>query len=212
MEEIIEAWKEIINGNPDQGVYNYENVNVVFSADGVVNIYDCTGENPYGRYKMPRTEEALVTFLEKINEKVGQLIDNNQFICGKCGQTADFPEAVRDKYGNPICEVCSNGGDIRKEKEKTKKKDPLEKIESSPDESSAPQQTLNRAIQLLQNNGYVVHKKVEQYKVVYRDTESNREGISSHFYRSKEEFISNNPKKEFIEFVKSLKKTDSEPL
>lgn len=125
MEEIIEAWKEIINGNPDQGVYNYENVNVVFSADGVVNIYDCTGENPYGRYKMPRTEEALVTFLEKINEKVGQLIDNNQFICGKCGQTADFPEAVRDKYGNPICEVCANGGDIRKEKEKTKKKDPL---------------------------------------------------------------------------------------
>ena len=133
MDEILEAFRQVKQGHPSNEIFTYDNINLHFSGN-VINVYDFRGEMPCGRYRLPNSEQEMVERVEQLNEKVGDLINNDQFLCGKCGGTFDLPEYKRDRHGAYICFTCANGGDIRETKHQAPKKDIKERETSSVDE------------------------------------------------------------------------------
>lgn len=220
MEDILEAYRRVRSGQPDNTVFNYSNINLHFSGN-VLNIYDYNGDMPCGRYKLPPSEEVLVEKLAELDDKVSELLANHQFLCGKCGGTFDLPEYTRDRFGAYVCESCANGGDIRKPKEESKKQtkesdaesskaDPLAKNAAS-QPAKISQITVESAIDFLKQQGYVIRKTVKSFKVIYIG-EDGKESISQDYYKSKENFIEVFPKAKFISIIKELSKSEEEKL
>jgi len=214
MDEILEMYEEVKKGRKNQELFNYNNINIHFSQN-VLNVYDTNGM-PAGRYTLPKTEDKLIEKLKELDEWLGEIVDNNQYICGKCGEVNDLPEFKRTRQGVLICETCCNGGDIRKDKApKTKNQDPREadedeNIPSTVGASKKPRLNEENAIELLRNNGYIVKKLVKSFKMVYVDDNGN-EAISKKFFRSKEEFKKETGKKA-VALIKELNEADEEAL
>ena len=99
MEDILEAYRQVKSGMTNNTtVFSYENINLHFSG-GFVNLYDYTGEMPMGRYRLPQNEQRMMDFLVEYSEKIGEIVDAGQYICGKCGGTFELPEFTRDRHG-----------------------------------------------------------------------------------------------------------------
>jgi len=222
MEEILEVYRQVMSGIPNNTVLSYDNINLHFSGN-LINLYDYTGEMPCGRYKLPRTEHDFIAKIEELNEKIGDITNNDQYICGKCGGTFDLPESTRDRHGACICDVCASGGDIRVEnKEPTKKTEKVEKSSAPVKGEAGPvnipstvnnaRLTVDSAISFLRDQGYVIKKSVKSFKVVASDKNDEAVGVTDKYYRSKEEFETKNPHLKFISLVKELSTTDEEPL
>jgi len=222
MEEILEIYRKVMSGQPDNTTLSYDNLNINFSG-GFVNLYDYTGEMPCGRYRIPPNEQIMMDKLQEWNEKIGDLTSLDQYLCGKCAGTFDKPEFKRDKYGAYICESCANGGDIRKpavESKKVKDDAPIEKSVlpkpeagpiSTPSTVSKAKLNVDDAIKFLKENGYVIKKSVKSFKVVAQDAEGAI-GVTEKYYRSKEEFEAKMPALKFISMVKELSTSNEEPL
>jgi hypothetical protein len=223
MDEILELYRNLRKTQVvDFSVRNYNNINVALDGQNV-HVYDATGKMPFGKYPIPNTEQAFTALIEKLDNKVKELTENYQFLCGKCGGTFDLPESKRDKNGYPICAKCVSGGDLRVDHPKRKEGEaPPKKLEESPipstsdylQKSTTPtkEMTVQDAIELLNKSGaYVVKKIVKSYKAVYKNSDGE-EGITSSYFRTKEEFESANPGKQFITFIKELNKADEEKI
>lgn len=214
MDELLTVFRNTKAGILDSSVYTYENINVINDGKGIM-IYDVSGTQPCGKYRIPDTEEQFIAFIEKMNTKVGELIETNSYICGKCGKTHELPEEVKDRYGNLVCSSCINGGDIRevsKSTEDTTKESPIPSTvrKVTPPTTPSVELTIETAVGFLVKQGFEVMKKVPSYRVVF--SENNDEKITSTYYRDQTAFENDNPGKTFIDFVRALKKTDLEPL
>jgi len=215
MEEILEAYRQVREGIMNQEIFTYKGMNLHF-ANNTLNIYDSQGEMPFGRYRLPMSEEKLQEKLEELDEKVQKMMDNNQFACGKCGEASDLPEYTRSKYGDLICENCANGGDIRKNKAPIIKTDGKREIVVDPNVPSTVQKTpidTESAIALLRNQGYIVKKLKKSFQVVFKD-KSGGTHVSDQYYKSKEDFENKHPQtdKKFITMVRELYETEEESL
>lgn len=221
MEEILEIYRQVMAGTPNNTILSYDNINLHFSG-GAINLYDYTGEMPCGRYRLPPNEQALIDKINELNEKIGDMTSLGQFICGKCGGTFDLPESTKDRHGAYICESCHHGGDIRKPVVESKKTvadkvsdTPKAKteVQTLPTTTSTPKArlTAEEAIQFLKDQGYVIRKSVKSFKVVAQDYDGNV-GVTETYYRSKEDFEAKHPKLKFISIVKELHTSSEEPL
>lgn len=221
MEDILEVYRNVMAGQPNQDVLSYDSINLHFSGN-FINLYDYTGAMPCGRYKLPPTEAEFIEKLEQLNDKVSDILANQQFICGKCGKTFDLPETKRDRFGAYICEHCANGGDIRKTQQESTKTGG-EKVEPTKPKSEEPKATptpstvqtgrltVESATKFLQDQGFVVKKLVKSFRIVAQDGEGSV-GVTEKYYRSREEFEQTNPKLKFISIVKELSTSDEEKL
>jgi len=213
MEEILETYKQIKQGFPNQDLFSYGNVMIHFSQN-CLNVLDCKGEMPCGRYKLPVDEEALVTKLNELDGKIGEMMDNNQYICGKCGEIEDLPEFTRTKEGFFVCENCTNGGDIRKKtrpKTKLPNRDKDDYDPSVPSTRPKAKMTKEDAIKMLRDQGYVIKRLKKSFKVIYRNG-NGVEQISAKYYSSKTDFENDCKGDKFVALVKELYTADEEPI
>ena len=214
MEQILTVFNEILQGGNNETLLNFENINVIFTQ-GRVNVYDQECRIPYGRYKMPQNEKALKVFLDKMSKLIKKVEDNGKYICGKCNEILDLPEAYKDKYGNLLCSTCRGSKvtppapeqsiDLNKDQSTVRKSGDIEPIASP---------NLQKALEILKrSNEYKIKKIVKSYKIVFQD-ELGRTDISKKFYKSKEEFDKSNEDQKFkaISIVKELFKKTEEDL
>jgi len=203
MNEILEMYHLVLKGKNNQDIFNFNNINVHF-ANGMINVYDYQGRMP-NRYLLPRTEKEFIAVLQQINKQYGELIDSNQYICHKCKEMFELPAAKENKAGFMACTGCADGGDIRKKKNREK-----DEPQESPIPSTVPQEAVNSledAMRIIKNNGYVVKRLLKSYKVVYRDHDG-KETVSKDFYKSKEDFNKINPERRFISIIKALSSSE----
>jgi len=214
MDEILEIYREVKKGLKNQELFNYNNINIHFSQ-GVLNVYDTNGM-PAGRYNLPKTEELLVAKLNEMDKYIEEIVDNNQYICGKCGEIDDLPEFKRTRAGVLVCETCCNGGDIRKDKAPKAKptddniEDEDPNIPSTSGASKRGKLTEESAIEFLKSKGFTIKKRIPSYKVVYLEGKETK--ITDSYFRNQKDFESHFQNVEFVSFIKKLSSYDEEPI
>lgn len=198
--DIKEGFHRARGGESDPRPFNFDQINICFLGQDI-HVYDVTGRMPYGKYKLPSDEGKLYTLLNKINTKVIEVEENNQYLCYSCNGVFDLPVDVWGPNGEPTCNKCAKGtfgateehpDDAVDTPAASKKRDDSKEIKS--------------AIAYLQKRGYVIKKLIPSFKVLYTN-EKGEPAVSSEFYKNEAEFnLTMKAQKRDVEFIQMIEK------
>lgn len=212
-QELIEAFESAVTkGVNDPRPFNFDQINVCF-MNKQIHVFNLKGDTPYGRFALPPNKNGLNAFLEKMNAKVTELEDNNEYLCYQCGKQHDLPAAAK-KDGAPICHDCNGSsdsasiGEIINGKKKEKEKDAVDAVNTPTKEAldKEARQT-DSAIAFLQKRGFVVKRLIPSYRVAYLDVHKTAQ-VTDEYFKSEEEFKTKYKAGTFLQLILALKQEE----